>query len=79
MASESEIEAIEDAVTQLATDPAAASVGDQSVTAQDPLKAIQVADRLAAKSALSGTNSRGGRKSAWRFLRQAVAVPRSGR
>jgi hypothetical protein len=70
---------IEEALAQSAVEPASSSVDGESVTALDPLKAIQIADRLAAKEALSGTNSRGGRKSAWGKTRMAIAVPRSGR
>lgn len=67
---------IRDAAAQSAAEGVASAQGDQgSVTAMDPLKQLEVADRVATKAAVAGTNPQGGNKSGWRTLRAAKAIP----
>jgi hypothetical protein len=54
---------------------ASATTDGQTAVTIDPVKQLDVADRLQARDALAGANRRGGAKSAWNKTRPAVAVP----
>ncbi len=63
-----------DAAATAAAEGVAAATGDgQSAVAMDPLKQIQVADKLASRAALAGTNPQGGPRSGWGCLRPGQA------
>jgi methylmalonyl-CoA mutase cobalamin-binding subunit len=65
-----------DAAAQNAADGVASGqVDGRQVTAIDPLKQLDVADKVATKAAVAGTNPQGGSKSGWRTLRAARAIP----
>lgn len=53
---------------------ASATVEGRSATAIDPLKQLDVADRIQARQALTGTNSNGGPRSGWGATRPARAI-----
>lgn len=55
-----------------------ASVDGNSAMQLDPMKQLDVADRIEARSALTGSNASGGAKSGWRMLRPAQALPPGG-
>ena len=55
-----------------------ATADGQSVTSIDPLKQLDVADRIAKREALAGTNPQGGSRSGWGMLRRARVVPPGG-
>lgn len=52
-----------------------ATVDGRSATSMDPLKQIQVADAIAARELLAGTNDNGGPRSGWGLCRPARAIP----
>lgn len=68
-----EIEAIADEV--VADGVQNVSVDGQSVTALDPLKIQEIADRRRAQNALDGSNPNGGSRSGWNQLRPARFSP----
>jgi methylmalonyl-CoA mutase cobalamin-binding subunit len=53
------------------------SVDGRSATAMDPLKMLDVADRLQSRELLAGTNANGGSRSGWGMMRPARAIPPS--
>jgi hypothetical protein len=52
-----------------------ATVDGRSATAMDPLKQIEVADRIQSRELIAGTNTNGGPKTGWGFLRPAKVIP----
>jgi hypothetical protein len=63
------------AATTAADGVQSATADGQSATAIDPLKQLDVADRIAARESLAGANPQGGSRSGWRTLRPAQVVP----
>lgn len=55
-----------------------ATTEGQTTTAMDPVKQIEVADKLAAREMLGAANPQGGARSGWRGLRMAQAIPPGG-
>ena len=67
---------IADAAAELVADGVAAAASDgQSVTAMDPMKQLDVADRLASRTLGQQANAAGGSRSPWGMTRIARAVP----
>lgn len=62
---------IDDAIAE----PAAAAVDGMSATAPPIDQQIKGVTFVEGREALSGTNSRGGKKSGWNCLRPAKSVP----
>jgi hypothetical protein len=56
----------------------AATTDGQSVTAMDPLRQLELADKLAARERLAAANPNGGPVSLWGRLRPARVVPPGG-
>ncbi len=54
---------------------ASATVGGQSATSIDPLKQLEIADKLAARQLAGQVNPNGGARSGWAGLRPARVVP----
>lgn len=72
-------EEIADAAAQSADDGIqSVTVDGRTTVAMDPVKQLDVADRLAERSALSGANANGGPVSAWNRTRAARAIPPGG-
>jgi hypothetical protein len=68
-------EIAEAAATTAADGVQSAMADGQSATAIDPLKQLDVADRIAKREALTGNNPQGGPRSGWGLLRPARVVP----
>lgn len=67
---------IAEAAADLAVDGVSAASGDgESVTAMDPMKQLDVADRLAGRTLAQQVNANGGSRSPWGMTRIARAVP----
>jgi hypothetical protein len=67
------------AAATAAAEGVASATGDgESATAMDPLKQLDVADRLAAREIAGATNPHGGARSGWGMLRPARVVPPAG-
>ena len=75
MPTDQDIADIQTAAAQSAEDGVqSATVDGQAVTAMDPIKQLDVADRLANADALDGTNDNGGAISGFQRLRPGRAV-----
>ena len=68
-------EILEAAAINAADGVISATVDGNSATGIDPLKQIQVADKIAARGAIAGTNANGGARSGWNGLRPGRMVP----
>ena len=67
---------IADAAAVTAADGVASATTDgNSATAMDPLKQLEVADKLAARALGESANPNGGKRSGWAGLRPARVTP----